>query len=147
MRIYAPIVAIALCTTGCANAQKNAMVAASVTKHVATESHEIWSSHLNEKVDECDPESNSEIKTEADFDVCLGVFANNDDVVIALEIYKKAAESLFEILKSPEPQEELLRQLRQQVVDAAWTLLDKMKGMEDGAFDSLKKQLGSTVGR
>lgn len=144
MRFRAPILALALCSIGCASAQKNAYIAASVTKQTATEAHQIWSEQLNIRVDECDPEKNSKITTEAQFDECLGPYASNDDIVIALEIYTKAAESLFVILKSPNPDKAALSELRRRVIDAAWDLLEKMP---DDKFGGIKKQLESIVGR
>lgn len=144
MRFRAPILALALCSIGCATAQKNAYIAASVTKQTVTEAHEIWSEQLNVRVDECDPDKNAEITTEAKFDDCLGPYASNDDIVMALEIYKNAAESLFVILKSPEPDKAALSELKKRVIDAAWTLLEKMP---DDAFGGIKKQLESIVGR
>lgn len=144
MRLRAPILAFALCSIGCASAQNNAYIAASVTKQVTTEAHEVWSERLNVRVGECDPEKNSEVKTEAQFDDCLGPFAHNDDIVLALEIYKKAAESLFRILKSPNPDKTAIAELKERAIDAAWLLLDKMP---DESIGGLKKQLESIVGR
>ena len=138
------ILALALCSIGCASAQKNAYIAASVTKQVTTEAHEVWSEKLNVRVGECDPDKNPKITTEAEFDDCLGPYASNDDIVMALEIYKKAAESLLVILKSAEPDKAAISELKKQVIDAAWLLLDKMP---DDSFGGIKKQLESIVGR
>lgn len=141
MRFRASILALALCTVGCANANKNAYIAASVTKQIVTESHEIWSQELNEKATECDASTES---AEA-FDTCLGPFAKNDDVVTALEIYKNAAESLFRILKSGDAAEATaVKELKDRVIDAAWAL---MKRLPDDRFKGLKDQLEAIVGR
>jgi hypothetical protein len=140
MRFRGPILALALCSAGCATAHKNAYIAASVTKQVVTESHEIWSEKLNEKATECD---NSTDTSEA-FDQCLGPYAKNDDVVTALEIYKNAAESLFRVLKSEDAEATAIKELRQRVIDAAWDLLDKLP---DDQFKGLKNQLQSIVGK
>jgi hypothetical protein len=145
MRFRVPILALALCTTGCASAHKNAYIAASVTKQVTTEAHEIWSVHLNEKVDECNPDSNSAITTENQFDECLGVYANNDDIVMALEIYKNVAESLFNALKDPDFEKGALTEIKRRAIEAAWELLKKLP--DEGPYKVVKNQLQAVVGR
>jgi hypothetical protein len=127
---------------GCApmSAHQKAYVAGSVTKQVVTESHEIWSKQLNEKATECDQSTDS---AEA-FDECLGPFAHNDDVVMALEIYKKAAESLFEILKSDDAQKTAIDEMKKHVVEAAWAVMNKLP---DDKFGAAKNQLQSIVGK
>jgi hypothetical protein len=141
----AKFLAVALVfSTGCsaASAHKRTYIAGAVTKQVVTESHEIYSKQLNAKVDECDPESNSSVETEEQFDECLGVFSHNDKVVTALEVYKEAAETLFEILKDPEAAKEKLEAARRDVLNAAYHIIDLLP--EGG---KIRNQLEGLVGK
>jgi hypothetical protein len=142
MRTKALALIVAVGLPGCAamSAQNKAYVAASVTKQVVTESHKIWSEQLNEKAGECDAST----ETAEAFDECLGPFAHNDDVVLALEIYKSAAESLFVVLKSDNPEKTAIDELKKTVIDAAWDLMDKLP---DDRFGAVKNQLKSIVGK
>lgn len=135
------LVLIAGLGIGCApmSAHQKAYVAGSVTKQVITESHEIWSKQLNEKATECDKGT----ETAAAFDKCLGPFAHNDDVVLSLEIYKKAAESLFAILKSEDAQKTAIEEMKKRVIEAAWAVMNRLP---DEKFGAAKQQLKSIVG-
>jgi hypothetical protein len=129
MRFSAPILATALVFGGgCASVQKThkrVYIGAAVTKQVVTESHEIYSNQLNAKVSECDPDNNPKITSEELFDECLGPYAYNDDVVMALEVYKAAAELLFKYLKNEDPDKEKLLELSRDAINAAFDLAKK----------------------
>lgn len=145
MRFSAPILATALVFGGgCASVQKThkrVYIGAAVTKQVITEGHEVYSNQLNAKVTECDPDNNAEITSEALFDECLGPYAHNDDVVLALEVYKAAAELLFNYLKSEEPDKDKLLELGRDALNAAFDLAKKFPEAQ-GVAKKLEKLVG-----
>jgi hypothetical protein len=140
MRKAALVLSVALlggCGGNLQKVHKRAYIAGAVTKNVVEESHQIYSKQLNKKADECEASA----KSEKEFDECLGPYAHNDDVVLALTTYKQAAEVLFNALKNPDSPKEQLAELRDRVMKAALTLLDKMP---DGS--PAKQQLESILG-
>jgi hypothetical protein len=134
-----------LCTglmaCGSTSAHKKAYIAGSVSQQVVTEAHGVYSQKLNQRVDECDPEKNEKVTTEAQFDQCLGPYANNDSVVLGLEIYHNAAENLFKALKDPEGPKGVLREQSDRLLDAAFDLLDSIPEAQ-GAASQLKALVG-----
>ena len=115
--------------SACSNAQaihRGAYIAGSVSKQYITEAHGIYSEQLNARVTECDPDGNAEIKTEDDFNNCLGQFRFNDKVVLALEVYQAAAVVLFNVLKNPDSPKEAILSSKDDLLRAAESLLNLM---------------------
>lgn len=117
-------------------AHKGAYIAGAVTKNVVEETHKLWSEQLNVRADDC--ESSSESR--AEFDECLGPFAHNDDVVIALTAYNKVAEVLFTVLANPDATKEQILDVAARVLEAAEALFALMPN--SGAADKLESILG-----
>lgn len=115
---------------------KSAYIGGAVSKNVIEESHKIWSEQLNVRADAC--ETSSESREE--FDECLGPFAHNDDVVIALTVYNKVAEVLFTVLADPDSTKEQIADVLGRVLEAADALLALMPD-SDGK-DKLESLLG-----
>ena len=115
---------------------KSAYIGGAVTKSVVEETHKLWSEQLNGRADDC--ESSSESR--AEFDECLGPFAHNDDVVIALAFYNKVAELLFRVLADPDATKEQILDVAARVIEAAEALFALMPN--SGAPEKIKSILG-----
>ncbi len=123
------LVLAVMTTTGCSNltAHQKAYAVGAISKTVIDEADkELWGPYVEAQTDRCDPEANAEIKTKSDFDDCLGPALADDQVKLALEVYVKAAEILFAILKSTESSENDLRSAKQKALDAAFAVLELM---------------------
>lgn len=120
-------------------AHQKAYAAAAVSKTVIDEADkEFWHPYVDGQTDQCDPENNAAIKTKQDFDDCLGLALADDKVQALLEVYVKAAEVLFAVLKSTESSEDDLRSAKQKALDAALAVLALM-GPDAGRYlDNLK---------
>lgn len=139
MRKAALVMSLAIlggCSGSLQSAHKKAYVAGAVTKNVVEETHKLWSEQLNERADTCESESESR----EEFDECLGPFAHNDDVVIALETYVKLAELLFEVLRDPETTKERIDDVAARAMEAAEALFALMPN--SGAPSKIKSLLG-----
>lgn len=117
-------------------AHKTAYIGGAVSKNVVEESHKIWSEQLNVRADGCEAAAESR----AEFDECLGPFARNDDVVIALTAYNKMAELLFTVLANPDSTKEQILDTLGRVLEAAEALLALMPDGE--GKDKLESILG-----
>ena len=124
------------CSGGLAKAHKTAYIGGAVSKNIVEESHKIWSEQLNVRADGCEAAAESR----AEFDECLGPFAHNDDVVIALTLYNKLAETLFVVLANPDSTKEQISDIAGRLIDAASDLLVLMP--DSGGKDKLKSLLG-----
>lgn len=124
------------CGGGLQKVHKSAYISGAVTKNVVEESHKVWSKGLNAKATECEATSESE----AQFDACLGPYAHNDDVVIALATYVKVAEVLFKVLANPDSPKDQILDVAGRVLKAAEELLALMP--DSGGKDKLQSILG-----
>lgn len=129
MRKNACCLSLLLFGSGCAGVsqKQQAYIAASVTKNVVEEAHAAYSRRLNARVDECTPEKNESIDTVRKFDECLGPYAHNQKVVLALGIYRTAAVTLFELLRESETSDtQQVLAAKRRVLEAAFELLSLM---------------------
>ena len=139
-KLFALLLVLAV-MPACANltAHQKAYAVAAISKTVIDEADkEFWHPYVEAQTDQCDPEQNSAVKTKQDFDDCLGPALADDKVQVALEVYVKAAEVLFAVLKSTESSEDDLRSAKHKALDAALAVLGIM-GPDAGRYlDNLK---------
>jgi hypothetical protein len=91
--------------SACAGPWKSTYTAGAVTAQFVTDTHRIaWSEPLRERAEECDKRLDPEVDTKADFDHCLGQYAANDVVLLALERYNAAADVLAAVLLATDPE-------------------------------------------
>lgn len=120
-------------------AHQKAYAVAAVSKTVIDDADkQMWGPYVEAQTDQCDPENNAAIKTKQDFDDCLGPALADDKVQIALDVYVKAAEVLFAVLKSTEPNPDELRSAKQKALDAALAVLELMGPDAARYLDNLK---------
>jgi hypothetical protein len=99
------LIPILLLIPACAGPWKSTYTAGAVTAQFVTDTHRIaWSEPLRERADECESRLDYEVDTQADFDECLGVYAQNDQVLEALEVYNAASEVLEQALLATDPE-------------------------------------------
>jgi hypothetical protein len=114
-----PILLVLL--SGCGHlAWKTTFVTAAATKEVVTSAHKhAWSVPFNKRVDKCSVLAEQYQYTVKMFERCMGEYAHNDKVLVALQAYAVAAEGLSAILVATDPMSPELDRaaLRAELVD------------------------------
>lgn len=111
----------------CAGSYKAAYVTGAVTKQFATESYEVYSELLNEKIEECDPENNEAIKTKSDFDNCLGPGfekKDHDKIEEVVKVYHAAAKVHTDVLIAADATDEERKEATENLLDSAIQFLE-----------------------
>lgn len=141
MRTLARLASLSLVLVGCSHLTEHqkAYAAGAISKTVIDEvDREFWDPFVTKRTDECDPENNATIKTKQDFDTCLGPARADEQVQQALEVYVKAAEILFVVLKNTESTPDEVKTAKQRALDAAFAVLDLMGDDVKPYLDNLK---------
>ena len=128
------IIPALLVLSACAGTYKHSYVTGAITKEFATESYGIYSDHLNEKIEECDPDNNDAIKTKSDFDECLGngfKASDHDKIKKAVEIYHSAAKVHSDVMVAAASSDEDRKAATQKLVESALALIALMPNGEE----------------
>jgi hypothetical protein len=141
MKMLARLACLSLVLTGCSHLTEHqkAYAVGAISKTLIDEADQtFWDPFVTQRTDECDPENNTTIRTKQDFDQCLGPARADEQVQQALEVYVKAAEILFAVLKHTEAQPDEVRSAKQRALDAAFAVLDLMGADAKPYLDNLK---------
>lgn len=131
--------------SACSGSYRNTYLIGSATKEFTTQAYDVYSEEFNKKLQECDPENNSEVTTKTLFDECMGdAFKKDthDKIVTAIDVFYEASKSLTAVL---ELQDASSKEDRQKAIDeilaSAIALLEMLPNGEKMARD-LKKIAG-----
>lgn len=130
--------------TACAGSYKASYVVGAVTKQLATESYDIYSVELNEKVSECDHHTNESITTKTELDECMGdkyAWEMLEKIELSVRAYHEAAKIHTGVMVAVDGSAEERKAATQAVLDSAIEMLSLFPNGE-----KLVKKLKSMTG-